>query len=118
MVTPNIYVSFRSALEDGISSYASTPCHAIDLGNALIPALEGRAAPPVSKNSKSFDILLAEDNAVNQRLAVRILEKYHHKVTVANNGLEAFEAIKLKRFDVVLMDVQMPSKFRNYLIFF
>jgi osomolarity two-component system sensor histidine kinase NIK1 len=86
----------------------STPCYAIDLGNALIPALEGRAAPPVSKNSRSFDILLAEDNAVNQRLAVRILEKYHHKVTVANNGLEAFQAIKQKRFDVILMDVQMP----------
>lgn len=108
MLTPSINVSFRSALEDGISSYMSTPCLAIDLGNALIPALEGRAAPEVSKNSRSFNILLAEDNAVNQRLAVRILEKYHHKVTVANNGLEAFEAIKRRRFDVILMDVQMP----------
>lgn len=55
-----------------------------------------------------FDILLAEDNAVNQRLAVKILQKHHHTVTVANNGLEAFEAIKKKRYDVVLMDVQMP----------
>lgn len=108
MLTPNISVSFRSALEDGISSYMSTPCMAIDLGNALIPALEGRSAAPVSKNSRSFNILLAEDNVVNQRLAVRILEKYHHHVTVANNGLEAFEAIKLHRFDVILMDVQMP----------
>jgi osomolarity two-component system sensor histidine kinase NIK1 len=112
MLTPNIFVSFRSALEDGISSYMSTPCYAIDLGNALIPALEGRAAPPVSKNSRSFDILLAEDNAINQRLAVRILEKYHHKVTVANNGLEAFQFIKTKRFDVILMDVQMPIMVR------
>lgn len=109
MLTPNISVSFKSALEDGISSYMSVPCTAVDLGNALIPALEGRASPPVSKNSKSFDILLAEDNAVNQKLAVRILEKYHHKVTVANNGLEAFEAIKKRRFDVILMDIQMPK---------
>src|ERR1700761_7653524 len=108
MLTPNISVSFRSALEDGISSYMSTPCLAIDLGNALIPALEGRSAAPVSKNARSFHILLAEDNVVNQRLAVRILEKYHHHVTVANNGLEAFEAIKVRRFDVILMDVQMP----------
>ncbi|KAF2664210.1 hypothetical protein BT63DRAFT_407088 [Microthyrium microscopicum] len=108
MLSPAISVSFRSALEDGISSYMSTPCLAIDLGNALIPALEGRSAPPVSNNSKSFDILLAEDNAVNQKLAVRILEKYHHKVTVANNGLEAFEHIKKRRFDAILMDVQMP----------
>jgi osomolarity two-component system sensor histidine kinase NIK1 len=108
MMTPNISVSFRSALEDGISSYMSTPCLAIDLGNALIPALEGRSSAPVTKNARSFHILLAEDNAVNQRLAVRILEKYHHQVTVANNGLEAFEAIKTRRFDVILMDVQMP----------
>jgi osomolarity two-component system, sensor histidine kinase NIK1 len=108
MMTPTISVSFRSALEDGISSYMSTPCQAIDLGNALIPALEGRSSAPVTKNARSFQILLAEDNVVNQRLAVRILEKYHHHVTVANNGLEAFEAIKTRRFDAILMDVQMP----------
>ncbi|KAF2401591.1 hypothetical protein EJ06DRAFT_474895 [Trichodelitschia bisporula] len=108
MMTPNITVSFKNALEDGISSYMTTPCLAIDLGNAMIPALEGRAAPVVSKNSKSLNILLVEDNAVNQRFAVKILEKYHHKVTVANNGLEALEAIKQRRFDVILMDVQMP----------
>jgi osomolarity two-component system sensor histidine kinase NIK1 len=108
MLTPNISVSFKNALEDGISSYMTTPCNAIDLGNALIPALEGRAAPPVSKNSKSLNILLAEDNAVNQRLAVKILEKYNHKVKVANNGLEAFELVKVNRYDVILMDVQMP----------
>ncbi|KAK5012299.1 histidine kinase osmosensor [Cryomyces antarcticus] len=108
MLAPRVSVSFKSALEDGISSYMTTPCLAIDLGNALIPALEGRAAPSISDHSRSFDILLAEDNLVNQRLAVKILEKYQHKVTVANNGLEALEAIKKKRYDVVLMDVQMP----------
>jgi osomolarity two-component system sensor histidine kinase NIK1 len=108
MLTPKILVSFRSALEDGISSYMSTPCQAIDLGNALIPALEGRSTAPATKNSRTLSILLAEDNAVNQRLAVKILEKYHHSVTVVNNGLEALDAIKARRFDVILMDVQMP----------
>jgi osomolarity two-component system, sensor histidine kinase NIK1 len=108
MMTPNVCVSFHSALEDGISSYMTTPCLGIDLGNAIIPALEGRAAPAVSDHSKSFNILLAEDNAVNQRLAVKILEKYHHTVTVAGNGAEALELIKRRRFDVILMDVQMP----------
>ena len=86
----------------------TTPCLPIDLGNALIPALEGRAAPSSADHSRSFDILLAEDNAVNQKLAVKILTKHNHTVTVANNGLEAFNAIKQKLFDVVLMDVQMP----------
>ncbi|WPH04916.1 Hypothetical protein R9X50_00781300 [Acrodontium crateriforme] len=108
MLAPAISVSFKTALENGISSYMTTPCLPIDLGNALIPALEGRAAPMSADHSRTFDILLAEDNAVNQKLAVKILTKQNHKVTVANNGLEAFEAIKKKRFDVVLMDVQMP----------
>jgi osomolarity two-component system sensor histidine kinase NIK1 len=108
MLTPHVSISLKTALEDGISSYMTTPCLPIDLGNALIPALDGRAAPLATDHSKSFNILLAEDNAVNQKLAVRILEKYHHTVTVANNGLEAFEHIKKKRYDCVLMDVQMP----------
>ncbi|KAL9068797.1 MAG: hypothetical protein Q9157_006390 [Trypethelium eluteriae] len=108
MLAPVVEVSFKSALEDGISSYMTVPCLPIDLGNAMIPALEGRAVPPISNHSKSFDILLVEDNTINQRLAVKILEKYHHRTTVANNGLEAVETIMKKRFDVVLMDVQMP----------
>ena len=108
LVAPTISVSFKNALENGIASYMTTPCLPIDLGNALIPALEGRAAPTSADHSRTFDILLAEDNAVNQKLAVKILMKHNHKVTVANNGLEALEAIKRRRFDVVLMDVQMP----------
>ncbi|KAI9749930.1 MAG: hypothetical protein M4579_006682, partial [Chaenotheca gracillima] len=108
LLCPVVSVSLKSALDLGITSYMTTPCLPIDLGNGMIPALEGRAAPSVSDNTKSFNILLAEDNAVNQRLAVKILEKYNHEVTVVGNGLEAFEAIKKKRYDVVLMDVQMP----------
>ena len=108
MLAPSISVSFKTALENGILSYMTTPCLPIDLGNALIPALEGRAAPISADHSRTFELLLAEDNAVNQKLAVKILTKHNHNVTVANNGLEAFEAIKKKRFDVVLMDVQMP----------
>ncbi|KAF2719822.1 hypothetical protein K431DRAFT_227738 [Polychaeton citri CBS 116435] len=108
LLAPKIVVNFRTALDNGVASYTTTPCLPIDLGNALVPALEGRAAPSLADQSRSFDILLAEDNAVNQKLAVKILTKHGHKVTVANNGLEAFESIKKKRFDVVLMDVQMP----------
>jgi PAS domain S-box-containing protein len=53
-------------------------------------------------------ILLAEDNAVNQRLAIRLLEKAGHAVTLAGNGAEALAAVERESFDVVLMDVQMP----------
>ena len=74
----------------------------------MIPALEGRSAPVTTDHKKSFNILLAEDNEVNQRVAIKILEKYNHVVTVVDNGLEALNTIKNKRFDVILMDVQMP----------
>ena len=108
LLAPIVSVSMKSALDLGVTSYMTTPCALIDLGNGMIPALEGRAAPSITDHSKSFDILLAEDNEVNQRLAVKILEKYHHGVTVANNGLEALEAIQKRNYDVILMDVQMP----------
>ena len=110
LLAPKVSVSFRSALEDGITSYMTTPCLPIDLGNTLIPALESRANLHKHEHSRSFDILLAEDNLVNQKLARRILEKYQHNVTVANNGAEALKEVKdpSKHYDIVLMDVQMP----------
>jgi CheY-like chemotaxis protein len=54
-------------------------------------------------------VLVAEDNAVNQRLARRLLEKRGHQVVLAANGREALEAIEAHTFDLVLMDVQMPE---------
>jgi osomolarity two-component system sensor histidine kinase NIK1 len=108
LLCPVIQVSLKSTLDLGISSYMTTPCLPIDLGNGMIPALEGRAAPSVSENMRSLNLLLAEDNIVNQKLAVKILEKYHHSVDVVENGLQALDAIKKKRYDVILMDVQMP----------
>ncbi|KAK9480818.1 hypothetical protein V1514DRAFT_288486 [Lipomyces japonicus] len=101
-------VNLKLCLDMGITSYGNTPCSVYDLGNALRPALESRAAPLNSDGAKTYDILLAEDNVVNQKLAVRILEKYKHRLEVVENGLDAFEAVKRKRYDVVLMDVQMP----------
>lgn len=74
----------------------------------MIPALEGRSAPTIKDTSRSFEILLAEDNEVNQRVAIKILQKYNHLVEVVPNGLEALNRVQEKRYDVVLMDVQMP----------
>jgi len=54
-------------------------------------------------------ILLAEDNAVNQKLALRILEQMGYRADVASNGLEAVESIERQTYDVILMDVQMPE---------
>ena len=54
-------------------------------------------------------ILLAEDNAVNQKLALRILEQMGYRADVASNGIEAVESIERQTYDVILMDVQMPD---------
>ncbi|KAH7111408.1 hypothetical protein EDB81DRAFT_894400 [Dactylonectria macrodidyma] len=108
LLAPVVHVSLKSCMDLGITSCMTTPCKLTDLGNGMIPALENRATPSLADNTKSFEILLAEDNTVNQRLAVKILEKYHHAVTVVGNGWEAVEAVKEKKFDVILMDVQMP----------
>lgn len=108
LLAPVVTLDMKNALDLGVASYMTTPCQEIDLGNGILPALEGRQTNPINEGSRSFDILLAEDNDVNQRLAVKILEKYNHGVTVANNGQEALEAMQKKRYDVILMDVQMP----------
>ena len=108
LLAPVVSISMKSTLDLGIASYMTTPCDLMDLGNGVIPALEGRQTQIMTDHSKSFDILLAEDNQVNQKVAVKILEKYNHAVTVAKNGLEAFNAIKGKHYDLILMDVQMP----------
>ena len=58
---------------------------------------------------RPLNILLAEDNIVNQKLAVGVLTKYGHKVTVVGDGQQAVDAVQQASFDVVLMDVQMPE---------
>jgi CheY-like chemotaxis protein len=58
---------------------------------------------------RKLRVLLAEDNAVNQKVATRLLERRGHVVTVANNGLEAINLAGQREFDLILMDVQMPE---------
>ena len=98
-------------LDNSISSQVTTPVTSQDLASALIAALESNTANPVSApNDIVFDILLAEDNLVNQKLAVRILEKYGHSVEIAENGSLAVDAFKQrvrlnKQFDIILVRI-------------
>jgi len=61
------------------------------------------------KSDRQLHILIAEDNAVNQRLAVRMLQKMGHTVKVAENGKKAIAEVENELFDLILMDVQMPE---------
>jgi signal transduction histidine kinase/DNA-binding response OmpR family regulator len=64
--------------------------------------------PGISSSSLSLRILLAEDNKVNQRVAMTMLGKMGHQIKLATNGLEALEQWRQNDFDLILMDVQMP----------
>ena len=73
------------------------------------PDAQQPEAPALMESRGPLRVLLAEDNLVNQKLAVRLLEKEGHSVVVAGNGREALAALDEDDFDVVLMDVQMPE---------
>ncbi|ESK85322.1 protein-histidine kinase [Moniliophthora roreri MCA 2997] len=107
-------LNLKWCLDNSITSQVTTPASAQDLASALVSALESSTVSPVSApNDVTFDILLAEDNIVNQKLAVKILEKYGHQVEIAENGSLAVDAYKGRiaqgrPFDIILMDVSMP----------
>lgn len=63
----------------------------------------------MSETPKSLHILIAEDNPINQKLAVRLLQKQGHTSIVANNGREAVETWARQSFDAILMDMMMPE---------
>jgi two-component system sensor kinase len=67
------------------------------------------AADTVAAGIRPLDVLIAEDGLVNQEVAVGLLEMRGHRVAIANNGKEALAALERQRFDVVLMDLEMPE---------
>jgi PAS domain S-box-containing protein len=104
--------------ELGICDYLSKPIKQSELFDAIVTAMaeHGRkhelhegASSFIQASERSLRILLAEDNPVNQTLAIRILERLGHKVQVVNNGREALGRSQVEEFDLILMDVQMPE---------
>ncbi len=103
----------------GISYYIIKPISRSRLFDAIVESVVKdksikspksiRHVKVIKKIDKELNILLAEDNPVNQRIGVSMLEKQGFKVTVANNGREAIELLEKDSFDLVLMDVQMPE---------
>jgi len=102
-------------------AYLAKPIRQSQLFDTLIGLLAHDAAPKVeAAPSKSqldpgqaarhpLRILLAEDNVVNQKLALRLLQQMGYRADLASNGIEAIESVQRQTYDVVLMDVQMPE---------
>ncbi len=103
----------------GIASYLLKPITPTELRDAIqLTLARGQDAPSekslVTRHSlreawEGLRVLLAEDNQVNQRLAVHILERLGHTVSLATNGREVLELLESSPFDLVLMDIQMPE---------
>ncbi|MDD2700194.1 MAG: PAS domain S-box protein [Sideroxydans sp.] len=103
--------------ELGVSTYLMKPVSQSELLDAIMTAMGEPAQEmpglvtrhSLKESRRRMSLLLAEDNAVNQTLAVRLLSKMGHTVKVANNGLEALQLWMAEAFDAILMDVDMPE---------
>jgi signal transduction histidine kinase/CheY-like chemotaxis protein len=120
----DLHEDTKRCREVGITTYLVKPINQIELRQAILkilgatpqpeletlaPAVSIGAGPESNDQARPLRVLLAEDNAVNQKLMLHVLEKRGYSVTVAGDGLLALEACKRQTFDLVLMDVQMPG---------
>jgi signal transduction histidine kinase/DNA-binding response OmpR family regulator len=102
-----------------VSGYLSKPIKPLNLKrlleSMLVPVSQEKKQPGRKpqlgqpKKSKDLAILLAEDNPVNQKVALSMLKRLNYRADVANNGLEVLSSLERKRYDVILMDIQMPE---------
>jgi two-component system sensor histidine kinase/response regulator len=109
--------------EVGFAAYLTKPikqshlydCLAMVLSPSPDPAEPARGAPMITRHSlaegrrRRVRILLAEDNAVNQRVALKLLERIGYRAAAVSSGREVLSALERSAFDMVLMDVQMPE---------
>ena len=117
----------KAAREAGLAAYLTKPIREQQLYDCLVTVMNRRSVsssisgagtvPPLitrhtlaeSKAKVDLRILLAEDNLINQKVAVRLFQRLGHRIDVVSNGREAVEALGRVRYDMVFMDCQMPE---------
>jgi signal transduction histidine kinase/DNA-binding response OmpR family regulator len=110
----------RYRLKSGMDTYVSKPVDPTELLQVILSEIGGNttgdptsSAKPESQSAlmecPPLQILVVEDNLVNQKLIVRLLEKRGHSVMLANDGFEALAMLARRSFDLILMDIQMPG---------
>jgi CheY-like chemotaxis protein len=119
MITTSSKVDAAPWLKVGIPLHLSKPIRPAELKKAILQMVGQAAKPPepvlpgpeqpTATFRQSYRILIAEDNLVNQRVAIYMLEKQGHQVTGVMNGEEAIESLEKGNFELILMDVQMPK---------
>ncbi|MCK6558911.1 response regulator [bacterium] len=117
MLSPaRLHAEAARCRELGIRHYLTKPVKLTDLAETLLAGRrlveENAGRPPLPRRSREpgrLHILIAEDDEINQRLAARLLEKCGHTVVTVGNGADAVAAFRAERFDLILMDIQMPA---------
>jgi signal transduction histidine kinase/CheY-like chemotaxis protein/HPt (histidine-containing phosphotransfer) domain-containing protein len=110
-------VGRRDAMEVPVAAFLTKPIKPAQLQRILVRVLAGAASADVPTGgeaaaaapARSLRVLLAEDNLVNQRVGLRLLERLGYRADVAANGVEVLAALERQPYDVVLMDMQMPE---------
>ena len=97
-----------------IAAYLEKPVSQSDLFDALMTALRGpeldrQSVSGIQQSDRALRVLLVEDTPANQKVVNAILNKRGHQVSIAGNGRDAVDLMQREQFDVVLMDVQMPT---------
>jgi signal transduction histidine kinase/DNA-binding response OmpR family regulator len=102
-----------------VHAYLNKPIKPSQLHNALLAVFSSESVRPIAQPTSEADrelgkrhplrILIAEDNPTNQRVALRLLERFGYRADIVGNGLEAIAAVKRQQYDLILMDIQMPE---------